>query len=613
MIRSARFLRLCVCALALAVVVGSQASGSVPRTQAIDGTTTELMSFSEVRVGMVGTGYTVVRGTERESFSAEVLGVLHNVFPRRDLIVARLTGLGLERAGVLAGMSGSPVYIDGRLVGAVAYRLVNFGHEAVAGVVPIEDMLEVSALESDGRGTSVAADISPELALRAASALLIGSSGAEGLLPPRLTTQGVQAISIPVAISGLSPALVGRLAPLFDALGWTATLGGTAGSMVIKANFEPGGMVGVQLVRGDVNITASGTITYRDGDRLLAFGHPFLRGGNVDFPMVPAQVITVLSSAQASSKLAAAGDQVVGAVRQDRQTAILGVIGERPRMVPVHTRIEDGGRTERLDFEIVADRLITPLYLFFGLVSGVQSLDRAFGEGSIEVDARMDLGGGFDPVRFGNLFSSADQAIVSLSSTLAGLFRALYDNEFEPVDVEAIDVSISLRHDRRSATISRVWYDRASVRPGETITLTVALKPFRGPEVLEQLKFTVPPGTPPGSVTLVIGDAASIDRRDVAAIGGANRSRSLAHVVRLLNNLRRSDRLYLQATRSAAGAMLNGAILPALPPSVLQVLSSEQTRGDVVRLDHALILEVVQPVDYVVSGSHEIAVQVRSR
>ncbi len=613
MIRSAYLLRPCLGALALAVAAGSSALGSVPLMQASAPTATELMSFSEVRVGMVGTGYTVVRGTEPESFSAEVLGVLHNVFPGHDLIVARLTGLGLEQAGVLAGMSGSPVYIDGRLVGAVAYRLVNFGHEAVAGIVSIEDMLQVSTLESGGPRTSVAVDVSPALVLHAAADLLTGTGGSAALDPLRGAMQGVRPISTPVAMGGLDPSVVGRVAPPFEARGWTPTRCGPAGAMEIDAYLEPGGMVGVQLVRGDVNITASGTITYRDDDRLLAFGHPFLHGGNVDFPMVPAQVITVLSSAQASSKLAAAGDQVVGAVRQDRQTAILGVIGEQPRMVPVRTRIESAGRSERLDFEIVADRLITPLYLFFGLVSGVQSLDRTFGEGSIEVDARIDLGDELGSVQFDNLFSSANQVILSLSSTLAGLFGALYDNAFEPVDVEAIELSISLRQDRSSAAISRVWYDRATARPGETITLTVALKPYRGSEVFEQLEFTVPPGTPPGPVTLVVGDAASIDQQEAVAIQGTNQPRNLAHVVRVLNSIRRSDRLYLQATRLATGALLNGETLPALPPSVLQVLSSEQARGDVVRVDRAVILETVKPVDYVVSGSHKIEIQVRSR
>ena len=605
--------RECVWALALAVVIVGSALGAGSEVQSGEEAATELMSLSEIGVGMVGTGYTVVRGAEPESFSAEILGVLYDVFPGRDLIVARLAGLGLERAGVLAGMSGSPVYIDGRLVGAVAYRLVNFGHDAVAGIVPIEDMLQVFALESGRPGTSIAVDVSPILVLQAAADLLTGTDSAWALEPLRGVMQGVQPIATPVAIGGLEPSLIGRVTPLFDALGWTPILGGSAGSMEIEANLIPGGMVAVQLVRGDVNITASGTITYRDGNRLLAFGHPFLHGGNVDFPMVPARVITVLSSEQASSKLTAAGDQVLGAVRQDRQTAILGIIGERPRMVPVRTRIEGVGGTEHLDFEIVADQLITPLYLFFGLVSGVQSLDRTFGAGSIEVNARIDLGDELDPVQFGNLFSSPNQVILSLSSTLAGLFGALYDNAFEPVDVEAIELSISLREDRRSATVNRIWYDRASARPGETITLTVALKPYRGPEVLEQLKFTVPPGTLPGPVTLVVGDAPSVDSQEAVAIQGANRPRSLAQMVRVLNDIRRSDRLYLQATRPVEGALLNGEPMPSLPPSVLQVLSSKQARGDVIKLDRALILETFKPVDYVVSGSHRVQIQVRSR
>ncbi len=606
-----RLLSTCVAALAMAAA-GGTALAAVSQAQALTEATTELMGVSELRVGMVGTGYTVVRGTDPESFNAEILGVLHDVFPKRDLIVARLTGLGLERAGVVAGMSGSPVYVDGRLIGAVAYRLVNFGHEAVAGIVPIGDMLAVSALESDAQRTSDSADVSPEIVLRAAAELLTGASSAEALLPLQGVMQGIRPISTPVAIGGLAPALVGSMRPLFDALGWAPTIGGTAGSREIDANLEPGGVVAVQLVRGDINITASGTITYRDGDRLLAFGHPFLQGGSVDFPMVPAEVITVLSSAQASSKLTAAADQVVGAVRQDRQAAILGIIGERSRMIPVHTTIREGDKTEDLDFEIVADRLITPLYLFFGLVSGVQSLDRTFGEGSIEVDARIDVGGGLEPVQFDNLFSSPNQAIISLASTLAGVFGALYDNAFEPVEVRAIDLNIGLRQDRKSATIGRVWYDRATVRPGETVTVSVALKPFREPEVLEHIEFTVPAGTPAGPITLVVGDAASIDQQEASGIRGTNQPRSLAHVLRLLNKMRRSDRLYLQATRSAAGALVNGEAMPALPPSVLQVLTSEQARGDVVRLDRAVILETVRPVDYVVSGSHKIELQVRN-
>ena len=252
----------------------------------------------------------------------------------------------------------------------------------------------------------MAVDVSPELVLQAAADLLTGAGSAEALLPLHGAMQGVRSISTPIAIGGLAPTLVGRLAPLFDVLGWTPTLGGTAGSMEIEANLEPGGMVAVQLVRGDINITASGRlpIAMEIGSSLLDTRS--CTGATSIFPMVAAQVVTVLSSSQASSKLAVAGDQVVGAVRQDRQAAILGIIGAQPRMVPVRTRIEAAGRTERLDFEIVADRLITPLYLFFGLVSGIQSLDRTFGEGSIEVDAQIELGDGLDPVRFDNLFSS---------------------------------------------------------------------------------------------------------------------------------------------------------------------------------------------------------------
>jgi len=398
-------------------------------------------------------------------------------------------------------------------------------------------------------------------------------------------------------------------------MGFAPTAGGVATTAAkVVPDLVPGGAVAVQLMRGDINVTASGTITTRQGDRLLAFGHPFLQGGSVDFPMVAAEVITVLSSSNASSKLSVAGRELLGSIRQDRLAAILGVVGEEPDLVPVHVALRDGSRDEEmLDFELVSDKILTPLYLFLGLVNGVQSLDQVYGEGSIELDATIDLGAGLPPVHFGNLFSSQNQAIIGLSSTLTSIFSFLYDNQFEPVQVHAVEAKINLRPDRQMASIGRVWYDRTDLHPGDSIRLVVALEPYRQVEEIEQIVLQIPENLPPGPLTVLIGDANAVSQDEASFIRGPMQPRDLSHLVRLLNNIRRSDRIYVQATREEAGALLGGEVLPMLPPSMMRILSSKQSSGGFVPLRRSVVMETAKPVDYVVTGSHRIQLNVKSR
>lgn len=567
----------------------------------------------DLRPGMKGVGYTVVRGVEPVAFDVEIVGVLPDTFPQLDLVVARLTGLDLERSNVVSGMSGSPVFIDGRLLGAIAYRMAPFAHEAVAGIVPISAMLDVGSFGSDAGGR-VADD--PERIgrlLETAAALLTGGAPSAELEPMwSPTIPGMRPIATPVSLSGFRPEIVRSVAPLFESLGWQPVAGGVGGGGVpVEANLVPGGALSIQIMRGDVNVAASGTITWRDGDRLVAFGHPFLQGGAVDFPMTAARVLTVLSSASDSSKLTVAGEEILGAVRQDRLPAVMGVIGARPELIPIRLEIDRQPRSERISFEVVSDPILTPLYVFLGIVNAVQSVDQVYGEGSIELETRIRLSGVEEPVRFGNLFSSQNQAVIGLSSTLSSIFGFLYGNPFESVRIAEVDVGISLRNDRRSAAISRVWHDRTRVRPGEVVTIGVELQPHREPAVTETLTFRIPEGAPAGPITLLVGDASSIGLEEQSFIQGSFQPRDLDHLVRLLNGQRRADWLYLQASVPDAGAFVNGEILPALPPSVLEMLTSDRTRGDVVRLARTVVAEEAHPVDYVISGSHRIELVVR--
>ena len=603
---------------------------------------TPLMPVDEIRAGMIGVGQTVMQGSELSSFGVEILGVLRDVYPHQHLIIARLTGLGLERSGVIAGMSGSPVTVDGRLVGAVAYRLTNFGHEAIAGIVPIENMLAVADRErtrDHEPGSAVGARSVDVSALLTAAAAYVTGDGVEtanlgSLRLPFASSAiadagtGIEPIATPVTVSGFHPALVERIAPLFAQLGWMPSLGGVAGNSAESDTggqigspgaegdwaVEPGGSVAVQLVRGDINVAATGTVTYRDGDRILAFGHPFLQGGSVDFPIVQAEVITVLSSMASSSKLAAAGDRVLGSIRQDRLAAVMGVLGTRPPMIPVSLDLTVAGEAaEGVDFEIVADKMLTPLYLFLGLVNGVQGVGQSYGDTTVDLEVRIDLGDGLPTLSFGNLFSSPNLAVIGLSSSLATLFGFLYDNELADVRVRGIDADLSLRDDRRTATLARVWHDTTEVAPGDTFEIAVALQPYRSPEVVERLTVRIPAEAQPGPVDVLVGDGAAVARDEDSFLQGRQRIGDLRNVdqlVRLLNGVRRNDRVYVQLSRPDAGAVLNGELMPSLPPSMRRLLASRRTAGRALLVTRSVLVEEHLVVPYVVTGLHRFRVDV---
>ncbi len=572
----------------------------------------EIMPLSEVRVGQTGVGYTVVRGTEPEEFRVEVLGILKDSFPGLDLIVGRLNGLGLEQSGVVAGMSGSPVYVGGRLVGAVAYRLVDFGYEAIAGIVPIEAMLELGDRETPD---SLDAGDVGEL-LDAASLLLRGDGEppsltfAAGAAPPG----GIQRIATPLGLSGFDPRLAARMGPLFAQLGWAPMAAGTGGAALQElSGLVPGGAVAVQLVRGDMNITATGTITHVEGDRVFAFGHPFMQGGGVGFPMVAAEVITVLSSQAASTKLTAVGSEVIGAVTQDRLPGIMGVLGQVPAMIPVSLQLGGASSGKQISFEVVDDPVLTPLYLFFGLMNVVQGFEDAYGEGTIDFRARMRLGTGREDVELRGLFASRSQAVVSVAGWLSSLFGAVQSNAFEPVHVEGIEAEAVFMDGVRTAEVQRLWYAQREVRAGETVRLRAVLRQHRGEPLTREIDVPIPADTPAGTLRITVGAAAAYLTELEAAGAGGSEPTNLADLVQRLNAAPRGDVLYVVATAAAAGATVSGAPMPTLPPSVMEMLASGASTGDVGRLERRLVYREGIEMTHVISGSGSVEIEVVRR
>ncbi len=586
-------------------------------TAQVDAQDAGIMPLSEVRVGQTGVGYTVVQGTEPDEFRVEILGILEDSFPGLDLIVGRLNGLGLEQSGVMAGMSGSPVYVDGRLVGAVAYRLVDFGHEAIAGIVPIESMIEIGEREQPGaaHARSSGADNVSGL-LDAASVLLRGGGvgAVDELAADWRLPGGIGRIATPLGLSGFDPRMTASLMPLFEGMGWTPMAAGSAGvNEQRRTRLVPGGAVAVQLMRGDMNVTATGTVTHVDGNRVLAFGHPFMQGGDVDFPMVDAEVITVLSSQAASQKLTAAGHEVIGAIRQDRLPGVMGVLGEVPAMIPVSLRLAGAGGDRQVHFEVVDDPVLTPLYLFFGLLNVVQGMEDVYGRGTIDFRARMHLGDGHDDIELRDLFASRNQAVVSLAAWLSSLFGAVQANAFELVRVAGIEAEAVFLEGVRTAEVQRLWYSRREVPAGGTATLRVVLRPHRGDLVTRDLEVPIPANTPAGPLRITVGSAAAYSSELAAAGEGGADPVDLAGLVQRMNATPRADALYVVATAASAGATVAGAPMPGLPPSVMGMLSAGNSVADVGRLERRLVYRDAIEMARVISGTASVDIEVVRR
>jgi len=587
---------------------------------------TVTMPVDEVVVGMRGIGITVFEGTTRSEFSVEIIGVLENsIGPRRNLILARLEGGPLAETGVIQGMSGSPVYVDGRLLGAVSYSMGSFPKETIAGITPIDEMLR-----NDSGPPSRVARAVPRLTLPLASdtltslfsnrlarpdpfAIRPGDVTAIGLSGDTAAALGVQLrpIATPLVMTGFTADVIDHIAPVFRAAGMVAMVGGSVAQSMPDGPLQPGDSIGVSLIRGDLSMAATGTVTLVDDGRVHAFGHPFYSLGAARFPMTRAYVHTVLPSHAISSKIAAVGE-VVGTIDQDRSTGISGSLGPGPRLVPLHVSLNapDRNRVDTFDFEIVADELFTPLLAYNAMLNILFTHSREVGSATYVVRGRAELAG-HPPATFEETFSG-ESATVLAALYLAGPLTALVSNGFEPVTVDSIDVSITAHDDVRIAELERIWLDDPRPRPGHIVPLRIAVRTHRGDEITRTIMVDLP-ATARGRLQLLVADGTTLARRERQESGQGLQATDLNQVIDALNTARRNNRLYVQLLRPDAGAVVHGRRLASLPQSVLDVLGANRGSGSFTPLKNAVIREWSIPLDHVVSGSRVLTIDLGNK
>jgi len=580
------------------------------------------MPLEEVRPGMVGVGRTVFSGTALEDFKVNILGVLRNVIaPKRSLILAKLEGGPLAKTGVIAGMSGSPVYIDGRLVGAVSYSLGQFSTEAIAGITPIADMIDATMMPAAARGSRPVAltwpatprqliDIwSTDLGRSRAfvddpSQAMVLSGG-----PADLSRMGamLRPIAVPMVAAGFAISVMDPLAPAFTAAGFVPmssaaqSPGGNATGGT-DHKLAPGDAVGVALMTGDFELGATGTVTHVDGDRVYAFGHPLYNLGPTEFPMTKAEVQVVLPSLMSSSKLASFGD-VVGTIQQDRSTAIAGRLGPGPSLIPVTITLNsDRGPSRSFRFGVVRDFTFTPLLTYLSVANVLTAYERGAGPASFAIRGRASIRAQED-ITFEDMFSG-DQPAGGAAAYIAGPLTALLKNSAEVVDVDKIDLVIDASEQQRSARIERVWLDTTRPRAGRDAVVFIAMRDARGGEVIKHVPIQLPANAT-GALQLVVADAVRTtadDRRDTR---GADMPR-VSQLIRSFNRARRNNRLYLRLTSPDSGAVVNGEPMAALPPSVLSVLEADRSSGTVGALRSTTRGEWEIPLDFAVTGSRQL-------
>jgi len=573
----------------------------------------DILPFSEVKAGMSGVGRTVFTGTRIDEFKVEVIGTLENIAPRRNLILTRLSGGPLQETGVLAGMSGSPVYFNGRLAGAVAYTW-GFAREPIAGVVPIQEMLGIETREPQ---PARAAGRLPEGAGRSGLRWLVDPSS----LPAHFASyfdrfapvaaEGLTPIGAPLLLRGIPGDVVDLLRPGLLRAGLQPVQGGSTSRSPsgTPVALEPGSGVGIALVKGDVEIAAVCTVTHRDSDRLYACGHPLLNLGPTELSMTTANVNGLMPSLESSFKFASSGDEV-GVFRQDRSTGVFGYVGKKSRTIPVRLDLQpDHGRPRRLLFEVADDPFLAPYLIFAAMNAVLSSEEKDYGTESFTYkDGSVLHVEGEEDIVLRNLFAG-DLARLYASGTIAFLTQVLLDSEYRTVRVSGIDLVLGTSEERRTARLERAWASRDRVKAGESIEVSIGLKPFRGPELTRTLKITVPPEVPPGRLLLQVGDASALARTDPEA-GDDFVPRDLHQLIWLINHLRRNDRLYAILIRPDNGLVFQGERLPNLPPSVAQVMARPDTRGNVLRVQYRGVAEESLSLPYAIDGYRLIPIDV---
>jgi hypothetical protein len=556
---------------------------------------------------MRGVAYTVFQGTKPEPMDVEVLGILRNANgPKGDIILVRLGGAKAEYTGVVAGMSGSPVYLNGKLAGALAFRIGEFSKEPIAGVTPIAEMLEINAMDRNPAGLPAQAKTAPSAPSKTSGPGLANapSSDFANYLKP---------IEAPLVFNGFSEEAIQLFAPQFAAAGIVPVMGaGSVSDAKQPEPLEPGSAVSAILVRGDMDIAATCTVTYMDAKNLLACGHPLLQFGSVDLPMTKAQVLATLPSPLNAFKIVNATEPV-GSFVQDRHTGILGEFGKKPEMIPVTLNLRGGPTNRQFHYEVLNNARLSPVAMMATVFNALHGVNEYGEEITYRMDGRISVGG-YPDVSIQNMYAAADggqPAAILAALSLGDRFSRIYDNPYNVPDIRGVQLDFDIVRERRWARLETSRTDVTEARPGDEITIEAVLRPYRGEGIIRQIPIHIPTSTSKGPLRILVSDGDTLDRiRRSAPLFG--RKLDLASTIALLNKQHVSNRIYVSLLEADPEAMVADKVMPTLPLSIMNVMDGMRGTQDMVVLGESSVNEAsTSPLDYVVSGAQVLTILVK--
>jgi hypothetical protein len=559
-----------------------------------------IMKLADVRPGMVGQALTVFSGTKPEPFKVRVVSVLKQFLPKQDVILIRAEDPRVEHSGIVAGMSGSPVYIDGKLVGAVAYAW-SFSKEPLGGVTPIENMLAERARPRRKTPLEMAAGGGDE-AIGGGPSFTDDRSGSAGRDPGE--GRLVRA-SVPLSISGFTPRAVAELADTLRPAGLVPVQAGGGRALPAKpeaGHVEPGSAIGVELVRGDMSMVGTGTVTYVDGSTVLAFGHPMFGIGESYLPLVDAEIHSFMPSLAQSFKMSSPLHEI-GVLTQDRQSCIIGDLEGRTTMMPVDVRVTGPeGKTRTFHAEVARSRRLTPTLASLVVANAVSDAEPDVTDVIATVTGKLAVEGHGTIELRDQVFSTEGISgrVLGGARGLRALGELMF-NPFEPVIVDRMDVDVRLELRRDVADIVGVSVPTETVRAGDTVPVRVTLRPYAGPEYVETVPVKIPV-TVKGQAVRIEAASGVMAKPDVAP------AETLGGYMENLYKYYTAANIVVTVQTPDEGAALHGRLIPTLPASALDTLRpANQTR----RADSYRVADrTVFPSKRLVTGRQELTVAV---
>jgi hypothetical protein len=577
---------------------------------------------------MRGVAYTIFAGDKIEPFDIEVIGILPNLLgPKQSIILVQLHGEKAEHTGVVAGMSGSPVYIDGKLAGALSLKFGVFVKEPLGGVTPIENILSIPSDENpanpkalsvrstvaDNGGTAASMGLASSLAssmsgqkprypVPANYAQLAGASG-DAFLEP---------IASPLVFSGFAPATLRQYAGDWAPYGMVATAGGTAPPEADDSKIVAGDMVSMVLVQGDISMSAACTVTAIVEDRVYACGHPLFGLGASDMPLARGRTLTTLSSDFNSTKIVNAGG-VIGTLTEDRATAVMGRVGPSPQMIPVDLTVVTPAGEQQFHSEMISNPKLTPLLMGIIAFNGLTQ-NSAYGEGStMKLSGNIEIDG-HSPVSLSDMYAPTDQFVPDgtfVASSVQTIFTRIFSNPYEMPKIDKVSLRVESLPDRRVASILNAWSDVSEAQPGDPVVIKVLLRPYRGTPVIRDIPVTIPMQSTRGSILRVqVSDADSLNRipNIVAAQG---RLGGLDQLISLLNRERRNNQIYVTLLKPTPTLLVEDKELPDAPLSQINVLDQKRLPGNSALLRESTAGEWSVPMDEIIAGSTSVFITIK--